>query len=72
MANRFTNGHPQTAEPMEMAFGMWTKVGPRKHVLDGAHWRHLAITIEPFMCSSDAAFLSNFFDYLLLIGRVRV
>jgi len=25
----------KTAEPIEMPFGMWTKMGPRKHVLDG-------------------------------------
>jgi len=37
----------ETAEQIEMPFGMWTPVGPRKHVLDGrAHWRHLANTIE--------------------------
>jgi len=34
-ANRFTNGRPKTAEPIEMPFGLWTRVGPRKHVLDG-------------------------------------
>jgi len=27
----------KTAEPIEMLFGMWTWVGPRKHVLDGGH-----------------------------------
>jgi len=31
------------AEPVEMPFGVWTRVGPRKHVLDGVHigatWR---------------------------------
>jgi len=31
------------AEQMEMAFGLWTRVGPRKHVLHGVHigatWR---------------------------------
>ena len=31
------------AEPIEMLFGVWTRVGPRKHVLDGVHidatWR---------------------------------
>ena len=25
----------ETAEPIEMPFGMWTRVGTRKHVLDG-------------------------------------
>jgi len=24
------------AEPIEMLFGMWTRVGPRNHLLDGA------------------------------------
>jgi len=26
----------KTAEPIETPFGMWTWVGPRKHVLDGS------------------------------------
>ena len=26
----------KTAEPIEMPFGLWTRVGPRNHVLDGA------------------------------------
>jgi len=33
----------KTAEPIEMPFGIWTRVGPRKHVLGGVHigatWR---------------------------------
>jgi len=33
----------KTAEPVEMPFRMWTRVGQRKHVLDGVHigttWR---------------------------------
>jgi len=33
----------KTAEPIEMPFGMWTRVGAKKHVLDGVHsgatWR---------------------------------
>jgi len=46
----------KTAEPMEMLFGIWTWVGPRKHVLGGdAHWRHLANTIEPSMCDGNVA-----------------
>ena len=58
----------KTAEPIDISFGIWTGVGPRKQVLDeGAHWRHLANTIEPSMCGSDAAFLSNCFDHLLLL-----
>jgi len=29
--------HAKTAEPIEMPFRVWTRVGPRKHVLDGVH-----------------------------------
>jgi len=55
----------KTAEPIEMSFGAWTRVGPAKHVLDGgAHWRNLANAIEPSMCGGDAAFLSDYFDML--------
>jgi len=51
----------KTAEPIEMPFGMWTWVGPRKHVLyKSAHWRNVANTIEPSMCGGNAAFLSNY------------
>jgi len=25
----------KTAEPIEMPFGLWSRVGPRNHVLDG-------------------------------------
>jgi len=63
----------KTAEPIEMPFGMWTRVGPRKYVLEkwgswgGAHWRNLANTIEPLMCGGDAACLSNYLDHLLKI-----
>ena len=46
----------KTAEQIEMPFGMWTWVGPRKHALDrAAHWRNLANTIEPSICAGDAA-----------------
>jgi len=44
-----------------MPSGMWKRVGSRKQVLDGgAHWHHLANTIEPSMCG----LLSNYFDHL--------
>jgi len=34
----------KTAAPIEWPFGMWIRVGRRKHVLDGdAHWRNLQI-----------------------------
>jgi len=56
----------KTAEPIEMPFGLWTRVGPGNHVLHGGtHWCNLANTIEPYMCSGDAAFLSHCFDHLL-------
>jgi len=28
---------PVTTEPIETPFGLWTWVGPRKHVLEGMH-----------------------------------
>jgi len=63
----------KTAEPIDMPFGTWTRVGPRKHALDvGTHWRHLANTIEPFMCGGDVAFLSNYFDHLLMFLAYRL
>jgi len=27
----------KTAEPIEMPFGVWSRMGPVKHVLDGVH-----------------------------------
>jgi len=33
----------------------------------GAHWRSMADTIVPSMCGGDAAFLSDYFDQLLLL-----
>jgi len=45
------------AESIEMPFGLWTRVGPRKHVLGGdGHWRNLLNTIAPSMWGGDAAF----------------
>jgi len=56
------------AEPIEFPFGLWTSMGPRKYVLHAsANWRCLGDTIEPSVCNSDAAaFLSNYFNHLLL------
>ena len=45
----------QTAEPIEMVFGLLTGVGRRRHMLHGTHWRHLANTSEPSVCGGDAA-----------------
>jgi len=50
------------AEPIDLPFGLWTRVGRRKHKFNRirqmapmcspmwAHWRHLANTIEPSVC----------------------
>jgi len=44
----------KTAEPIDMPFWVWTRVGPGNHVLDGdAYWRNLVNTTEPSMCGSD-------------------
>ena len=52
----------KVAELIEMPFGTWTRVGPRKHVLHGgAHWHNLANTIEPSVCDGDAAFYQIIF-----------
>ena len=45
----------QTAEPIEMPFGLWTRVGRRKRLLQRSHWCHLANTIELSVCCGDAA-----------------
>jgi len=51
----------KTVERIEMLFGVWIQVGPRKHVLHGgAHWSHLLNTIVPSVCS----LLLNYFDHL--------
>ena len=61
------------AELIEMLFGLWTWMGTRKHVLHRMHidatW--LINTTEPSACVSNAAFLSNCFDHLLL-GHIYV
>jgi len=57
---------PKTAEPIDLPFGLWTRVGRRKHKfnhirqvaqcahMEGHIWRHLANTIEPSACGGDA------------------
>jgi len=54
------------AEPIDLLFGLWTRVGRRKHKFnhicqvapmcpDGrARWRHLANTTEPSICGCNA------------------
>jgi len=42
-------------------------MGAKKYMLHGgAHWRHLANTIERYVCGDYAAFLSNYFDHFLV------
>ena len=54
----------KTAEPINMPFGMWTRVDQRNHVLDGgAHWQ---IRLN-HTCGGDVAFLLYYFDRLLFI-----
>ena len=57
----------KTAEPIEMPFGLRTRVGRRKDKINRirqvapmcphgrVRWRHLANTIEPSVCCVDAA-----------------
>jgi len=57
----------KTAEPIEMPFGIWTRVGPVKHALCGvhsAHWRNLTNTVH---VRRQFGLLSNYFDHLLLL-----
>jgi len=42
-------------------------VGPRNMCYMGCTLRNLAITIESSMCGGVVAFLSNYFDHLLLL-----
>jgi len=51
------------AEPIEMPFEIWTRMGPKKHLLDrDAHWRHLANwTVR---VRRQCGLLSNYFDHL--------
>jgi len=55
----FVVSYAKTPEAIEMSFGLWTWVGPRKHVglLDGGkRWRNVANTSELSVCSGDTAF----------------
>jgi len=46
------------AKPIEILFGIWTRVGPRYHLLGGdAQWRHLANIVEPSMRVGDVTLL---------------
>ena len=55
----------RTAKPIDLPFGLWTRVCQRKHKFNcicqvapmcphgKAHWHHLANTIQPSICGSD-------------------
>ena len=54
-----------TTEPVQMPFGTWTWVVPRKHVLDGGvHWWHQANMTE---LSVQRQSVSNYFDHVTVI-----
>jgi len=44
----------KTAELIEMPFVLWIRWVEESMCYMGAHWRHLANTIEPFLCGGDA------------------
>jgi len=68
-------------EPIDLPFGLWTRVGRRKHEFNRirqvapmyqhgrAHGRHLTNAIEPYVCGGDAVLclitLSVRFLYIL-------
>jgi len=55
----------RTTEPIEMPFGLWSRVGPRKHVVHGgAHCRHLVNMIQPSTFVGNAAFCQISFNTL--------
>ena len=63
-------GCAKTAETIKMLFGMWTRMGSRKHVLDGVHidttWRirlnHPCV----------AAVMHAYVKLLLLLVRIAI
>jgi len=62
-----------TVEPIEMTFGMWTRVGTRKRVLHGAaYWHHLANTIEPSICGGEGTFCQITLSTCLSQNAVRL
>jgi len=55
-----------TAEPIQIQFRLWTRVGRKQNVLHGANLRNLANTTEPSMCGGDASLRQVTFGDLLL------
>jgi len=35
----------KSSERIKMLFGMWTRVGPSKHIRWGAHWRLMYVRL---------------------------
>jgi len=64
----------KTAESTEMPFGIWTGVGLTKVtcIRWGAHWRHLANTIEPSMCGGNGACSQITLTTCYLLGSIVV
>jgi len=57
----------KTAEPIEMPFGMWTRVGPRKHALEwGCTLAQPSKSDWTVHVRWQCSLLSNYFDHLLL------
>jgi len=61
----------KTAESIMNRLGMWTRVGPRNHVLfrPGYHGRHLANTIERSVLGNDAGYRYHYCSNLLSCVR---
>ena len=60
----------KAAEPIEVLFvsGRQTRVSPRNYVFDGMH--HLVTKWLNDSCAWRCDFMSNYFDRLLLLGRI--
>jgi len=59
----------KAAEPTEMPFGLWTRVGRRKHVLHGSTWQYLAPPGEydwTVRVRRWCGLMSNYVDHWLL------
>ena len=56
----------KTAEPIEMPFGMWTRVGLENHALGGGHDPKVEGAIF-FLGEGVIQIWSNFFDHLLIL-----
>jgi len=65
------------AEPIDLLFGLWTRVGRKKHKFNHirqaapmcphgrTHWRHLANTIELSVCGGDAVLRLSSLDFVI-------